>query len=120
VFGEDDADGGSGCGSFLTAPDTLKVAEAAPESVGCGDAGTAPCPTPTVAWCGSFLTAPYTFKVAEVAPEGGALEQIKVREDAEEPRSEGLPIQRIGIAFSRERRHHETRPRVDSRWGTRP
>jgi hypothetical protein len=46
----------------------------------------------------------FEFKVVELAPKGAALQQIKDRGYAEKYRAEGLPMQLIGIEFSRERR----------------
>ena len=46
----------------------------------------------------------FEFKVVELAPVGAALQQIKDKGYAEKYRAEGLPMQLIGIEFSREQR----------------
>jgi hypothetical protein len=44
------------------------------------------------------------FKVVELSPEGKVLQQIKDRGYADKYRAEGLPIDLIGVEFSREKR----------------
>ena len=46
----------------------------------------------------------FEFKVVELVPDGTALQQIKTKGYADKYRAEGLPIQLIGVEFSRERR----------------